>query len=86
MSLIKRSDVRNHLSTRSGSTSVFPFGLSRRDAEPDPVSNGTGTKAVETDVSISPSHPISPEAVSNAQVGGFVGVPAASGAAGKRSW
>ncbi|MGB6133849.1 MAG: hypothetical protein WBG54_18855 [Acidobacteriaceae bacterium] len=81
MSLIKKADVKSHLSAKSG-TSVYPFGLKRSAAAP--AANATEAK-VETDISISPSHPISPEAVPNAQVGGSVGVPAAAEKFDKRS-
>jgi hypothetical protein len=71
MSLIKKSDVKNHLYTGA---SVYPFGLTRPDPKADP--GRTGTKVDVADISISPSHPIAPEATPNAQVGGSVGVPA----------
>ena len=84
MSLIKRSDLKNHQSTKTG-TSVYPFGLKRRDAGAVAGSNTPDAK-VEADVSISPSNPISQEEVPNAQVGGSIGVPADAGKPGKRSW
>jgi hypothetical protein len=86
MSLIKKSDVKNHLSTRTGSTSVFPFGLTRPDAGPAQESKVSGAKRDTADISISPSHPISPEAVPNAEVGGSVGIPANAASSEKRSW
>lgn len=83
MSLIKKADVKSHLS--AASTSVFPFGLKRSEKEPadgkDP-----GANAEAADISISPSHPISPEAVPNAQVGGSVGIPVNAAKSGKGSW
>lgn len=82
MSLIKKSDVKTHLSTRSA-TSVFPFGLKKTDTPTAAASNTNGSK---DDISISPSHPISPEAVPNAQIGGSVGVPEKPGKPGTRSW
>jgi hypothetical protein len=72
MSLIKKSDVRSHLSTAT--TSVYPFGLKRPEAKTTAKANDQGAPAAVTDITISPSHPISPEAVPNAQVGGSVGV------------
>jgi hypothetical protein len=81
MSIIKKSDIKRHLSTRSA-TSVFPFGLKSSDTAIAPGNDNAGTQA---DISISPSHPISPEAVPNAQVGGSVGVPN-TGKSGKSSW
>ena len=68
MSLIKKSDVQNHLFTGA---SVYPFGLT----QPDPKA-GPGSTDEKADISISPSHPIAPEATPNAQVGGSVGIPA----------
>jgi hypothetical protein len=81
MSLIKKSDVRSHLSTKG--TSVYPFGLKRPDTKTTADSGKPGAPAEVIDISISPSHPISPEAVPNAQVGGTIGVPEK---ADKRSW
>jgi hypothetical protein len=83
MSLIKKADVKSHLSTAS--TSVFPFGLKRSEEKSaDGKNPGANTEAA--DISISPSHPIAPEAVPNAQVGGSVGVPANAEKSGKGSW
>ena len=73
MSLIKKSDVKSHLSTRAG-TSVYPFGLVRPDEAFNAQSNSSGKKATAPDFGISPSHAISPEPIPNAQVGGSVGV------------
>lgn len=84
MSLMNKSDVKNHLSTKSG-ISVYPFGLKRSDTAPPSEGTDPGTK-VDADISISPSQAISPEAVPNAQVGGSVGVPTSSGKSGKGSW
>ncbi|MGC2297808.1 MAG: hypothetical protein WA476_03325 [Acidobacteriaceae bacterium] len=84
MSLIKKADVKSHLSTAS--TSVYPFGLKRPDTKSAPETNDKDAPAEAPDISISPSHPISPEAVPNAQVGGSVGTPANSGKPGKGSW
>lgn len=81
---LNKSDVKNHLSTKTG-MSVYPFGLKRSDTAPSPEGTDSGAK-VDTDISISPSHPISPEAVPNAQVGGSVGVPASGERSGKGSW
>ncbi|MFZ0633301.1 MAG: hypothetical protein WA399_19095 [Acidobacteriaceae bacterium] len=84
MSLIKKADVKGHLSTAS--TSVYPFGLKRSDTQAAAESTDPGAQAESTDISISPSHPIAPEAVPNAQVGGSIGVPASSGKSGEGSW
>ncbi|MGA8111192.1 MAG: hypothetical protein WBD46_05135 [Acidobacteriaceae bacterium] len=84
MSLIRKSDVKSHLSTTD--TSVYPFGLTRSDADAAPDSQPPDAPAEVHDISISPSHPISPEAVPDAQVGGSVGVPANAGQSGKGSW
>jgi hypothetical protein len=77
MSLANKSDVKKHLSVTD--TSVYPFGLKRSDGKT------TGTPAEVADLSISPSHPISPEAIPNAQVGGSVGILASVAKSGKRS-
>jgi hypothetical protein len=82
MSLIKKSDVKGDLPTQTA-TSVFPFGLKRSDAQADSDPNAVDTSE---DISISPSHPISPEAVPNAQVGGSIGIPADAAKSGKGSW
>jgi hypothetical protein len=84
MSLIKKADVKGHLSTAS--TSVYPFGLKRPEAKAAVESEEHGAQSEAIDISISPSHPISPEAVPNAQVGGSVGVPVNDGKSGKGSW
>lgn len=64
---------------------MYPFGLKRPAAGAIPEGNTPDAK-LETDISISPSHPISPEDVPNAQVGGSVGVSVDPGKPGKRSW
>jgi hypothetical protein len=79
VSLIRKSDVKSHLATRN--TSVYPFGLKK----PDSAAEGQKPGA-PADISISPSHPIAPEGVPNAQVGGSVGVPAGDENSGKGSW
>ena len=83
MSLIKKSDEKDHLSTGA---SVYPFGLTRPNPRADPEGAAPGTNAEAADISISPSHPIAPEAVPNAQVGGSVGVPAEAETSGKPKW
>lgn len=82
MSLIKKSDVKNHLSTRAG-TKVFRSGLTRSDTTAAPESNGALAKAV---ISITPRYPVSPEAIPEAQADGSVGVPANAETSGKGSW
>lgn len=83
MGLIKKADVKSHLSTAS--TSVYPFGLKRSEERPADSKN-PGANAEAANISISPSHPISPEVVPNAQVGGSVGVPVNAAKSGKGSW
>jgi hypothetical protein len=64
VSLIKKSDVKNHLSTRTGSTTVFPFG------KPKPKSTASTSKvpgAKADPVNIGTSRPPSPEAVPGIQ-------------------
>ena len=84
MSLIKKFDVKKHLSKTD--TSVYPFGLTRFDTPTAKEGIEPGAQAEVTDISISPSRPISPEAVPNAQVGGSVGAPADAGRSGGGSW
>ncbi len=84
MSLIKKSDVKSHLSKTD--TSVYPFGLKRSDTKTAAETGDPGAPAEVNDISISPSHPISPEAVPNAQVGGSIGVPVNAEKSGKGSW
>ena len=83
MSLIRTSDVKNHLGATD--TSVYPFGLKRSDVETG-TSREPDAHAPSADISISPSHPIAPEAVSNAQVGGSIGVQGNADKSGKGSW
>ena len=87
MSLIKKFDVKKHLSKTD--TSVYPFGLTRSDAPTvkEGIEPGAQAEVAEViDISISPSRPISPESVPNAQVGGSVGAPADAGRSGGGSW
>jgi len=84
MSLIKKSDVKSHLS--STGTSVYPFGLKRPETKTTAEGKDPGAPAEAADISISPSHPISPEAIPNSQVGGSVGVPTSTVKSGNRSW
>jgi hypothetical protein len=87
MSLIKKSDMKNRL---FAGASVYPYGLTRPDSKTDPKADqaGTppGTNVEVRDISISPSYPIAPEAVPNAQVGGSVGVPVEKEPSGKFRW
>lgn len=83
MSLIKKSDVKTHLS--STDTSVYPFGLKRSDVAVGADGSAAAAPAKEQGISISPSHSIAPEAVPNAQVGGSVGVPV-SNETGDNRW
>jgi hypothetical protein len=73
MSLSKRSDIKNHLSTRSGQSRHIKL------VQPEDVANpGTADPIIAGDaveVPNSPLHPIGTEPVANAQVGGSVGVP-----------
>jgi hypothetical protein len=83
MSLIKKSDVKSHLSTTG--TSVYPFGLKRSDTKTTAAGKDPGAPPEAADSSVSPSQPISPEATPNAQAGGSAGVPASTAKSGKRS-
>jgi hypothetical protein len=84
MSLIRKSDVKNHLGVTD--TSVYPFGLKRSDVEAGASSEEPGEDAPAAGISISPSHPIASEAVPNAQVGGSIGVQENTDKSGKGSW
>jgi hypothetical protein len=86
MTLINRSDVKNHLSTRSGSNSMFPAGLTQPDAASAAVTSGaTETTAHGAEIAISPNRTISAEAAPNLQAGESVGLPAKSGNPGSPS-
>jgi hypothetical protein len=80
MTLIKKSDVKSHLFTGA---SVYPFGLTRPGSTADAGSTTPGTNGDGADMSISPSQPIAPEGVPNAQVGGSIGVPTDAQTSGK---
>ena len=67
MSLIRKSDVRNHLSTRSGSTSIFPSRPTRPDAAPDTASRVRKSRAHQPDINVSPDGPTTP--VPNPSIG-----------------
>jgi hypothetical protein len=84
MSLIKRADVKGHLSTASNF--AYPFGLKRPEAKKAVESKDPGAEAEVADISISPNHPISSGAAQSAQVGGSVGVPVSADKSGKGSW
>jgi hypothetical protein len=84
MSLIRKSDVKTHLS--AADTSVYPFGLKRSDVGTDASSQEQGAQPDAKDISVSPSRPIAPEAVPNAQVGGSVGIPTKPAKSGTGSW
>jgi hypothetical protein len=84
MSLTRKTDIKSHLS--STDTSVYPFGLKKSDVKAAAGVEDAGAPAKGTDISISPSHPIAPEAIPNAQVGGSVGIPANAENPGKGSW
>lgn len=84
MNLIRNSDARNDPSATG--TSVYPFGLRRSDVGSGADNKEPGAQAEVIDISISPSHPIAPEAVPNAQVGGSVGIPGNAEKSGKGSW
>lgn len=86
MTLIRRSDVKNHLSTRSGSTSMFPSGLTRPDeAAVAPAGSAPETRADRTEIAISPDRAITPEPVLNPQAGDSVRIPAKAGNSGSPS-
>jgi hypothetical protein len=73
MSLIKKSDVKNHLSTRNSVRP--PFGIAPKPAA---VTSEPAPGSQETDLledSSRPLHPIGAEPIANAQVGGSIGVP-----------
>ncbi len=84
MNLVRKSDVSNDLSATD--TSVYPFGLQRSDVETATETQQPRVHSEAIDISISPSHPIAPEAVPNAQVGGSVGIPRNAEKSGKGPW
>lgn len=80
MSFLRKSDVKNHLSTRSG-TSTHPPGLTPHDPATSPDNNAAGTRPDETDLGIRP------DAIAHAaaQAGGSTGTPEKAQDFGKRS-
>jgi hypothetical protein len=83
VSLIRKSDVKNHLSTRTGSTTVFPFG------EPKPKSAASTSKfpdAKADSLDIGSSRPLSPEAVPGTQSESSVGLPVNPERPGESQW
>lgn len=63
MSLMRRSDVRNHLSTRSGTTVHLPDHLNRPDAAGSPEDQSAGTQ-----VNVPHSEPVAGDSPSVARV------------------
>lgn len=84
MSLIKKSDVKNHLSAPRAT--VFPFGQKPSDTKTPAKNSDPVAQAKGFGIGISPRRPIFSGAVPNTQVGGSVGVPANAGQSGKASW
>lgn len=74
MSLIRKSDVKNHLSTRN--TARLPFGLTPKAAAASAETAAADKEAPAPENPDRPLHLIGAEPVANAQVGGSVGVPA----------
>lgn len=76
MSFLRKSDVKNHLSTRS-ETSHYSPGRIQRDPAPvtDSENKASESKAAEVNTSVSPGNPTSPEVAPNAEVGGSSGLP-----------
>lgn len=89
MSFLRKSDVKNHLSTRSGTSTHPPDRPQPPARDADSAANLAGnvpaTGAGEGDLSISPSHPVSPEPTANAQIGGSIGIPEGQQNAGSQS-
>jgi hypothetical protein len=74
MSYFKKSDVKNHLSTRT--PQPLPSVPKRTVATPAPENNPPGVRSTAPDLAgVTPFHPIAKEFSSQAQVGGEVGVP-----------
>lgn len=71
MSFNRKSDVKDHLSTRT--TQPLPSVPQRTNTAPLPESNSPGVKTDTPEVV--PFHPIAKEFSGQAQVGGGVGVP-----------
>ena len=89
MSFLRKSDVKNHLSTRSG-TSAHPLSHPQPpardvDSAANFESNVPTTGTGKGDLSVSPSHPVSPEPTPNAQVGGSIGIPQSQPSSGSQS-
>lgn len=84
MSLIKKSDVNNHLSAKRGK-SFYPFGLHPGDRAPA-AKGKAGETEVGTGIGVQPSHAASPETSPNAAAAGSVAVRTSAGKSGKGSW
>lgn len=85
MSLIKKSDVKDHLSTRTGRTSIFPFAPAQPEPAPDLATTARESVVSEPGTSVSSDAPITPEAVSNAVTVDSAAIPAKVGSAGSPS-
>ena len=77
MTLIKKSDVKNHLSAPSGNTSIFRSGPTRPDGARDPAIEARESKADEPDKGLSPDAQ-TPETLPDPQAGDSV-IPAGAG-------
>lgn len=85
MSLIKKSDVKDHLSTRTGRTSIFPFAPTPSEAASAVASTERESVVSEPELRVSSDAAIAPEAVPNAGTGDSAGIPAKAGSAGSPS-
>ena len=74
MSLIRKSDVKNHLSTRNAAQ--LPSGLAPKAVATSAEAAAVDKEAPAQENPDRPLHLIDAEPVANAQVGGSVGVPA----------
>jgi len=86
MTLIKRSDVKNHLSTRSGSPSIFPPELTRPDAATGvPAGSVSEPRADGASSAVNSDRMIVAAAAPNPQTGDSVAIAAKAEDSERRS-
>lgn len=85
MTLIGKSDVNNHLSTRSASASMFPSGLTPPDATPAPENCVPETTTLETKIAVNPDRSITPEAEPHPSIANSFEIPTRAGTFGNAS-
>lgn len=85
MTLIGKTHVKNHLSTRSGRAWMFPFGLTPPNATPAPENSDPETRTEETQIAVNPDRSITPEAEPHPSIANSFEIPTRAGAFGNAS-